>query len=123
MNQMYAAILKPTGLQPTQFTLLTACVVGGPMPMNTLAKALVMDRTTLARNLKPLEKQGLVKIAMGGDRRVRIVTLTDKGRMAIARALPLWEQAQERVTALFGQEPLDLLLREVARLVTRVQHN
>jgi DNA-binding MarR family transcriptional regulator len=75
-----------------------------------------MDRTTLTRNLKPLEKRGLVRVAEGDDRRVRVVTLTPRGRGALAAALPLWKKAQERVVEAFGHERLSRVLKDVGAL-------
>jgi DNA-binding MarR family transcriptional regulator len=116
ITQLYARILAPSGLQPTQFALLVACAVAGETPMTTLADALAMDRTTLTRNLRPLERQGLVRVEEGSDRRVRIVALTRKGRAALAGALPLWKKAQERVAEAFGRERLGRTLQEVSAL-------
>ena len=118
ITQLYAKILAPSGLQPTQFSLLVACAVAGEAPMATLADALSMDRTTLTRNLRPLERRGLVKVAEGEDRRVRMVTLTSQGRSALADALPLWNRAQARVARAFGEQRLSRALREVAALET-----
>ncbi len=119
ITQLYASHLASSGLQPTQFSLLTVCEVAGDVPITALANTLVMDRTTLARNLKPLERQGLVQVAVGddqGDRRVRIVRLTEKGREALRQALPLWEEAQAQVVGALGEERLRHALQEVAAL-------
>ena len=118
ITQLYAKILAPSGLQPTQFSLLVACAVAGEAPMATLADALSMDRTTLTRNLMPLERRRLVKVAEGEDRRVRKVTLTTQGRAALAEALPLWNKAQVQVVRAFGEQRLSRTLQEVAALET-----
>lgn len=117
MTQLYARALAPSGLEPTQFMVLSSCAVHGPVALSELAERLVMDRTTLSRNLQPLAKQGLVAVAAGEDRRQRVVALTGAGRAAMARALPLWEEAQARVTAAFGQERLKALLGELSAVV------
>jgi len=75
-----------------------------------------MDRTTLTRNLRPLEKQGLIRIEPGEDRRERQVRLTARGQRALATAFPLWEKAQARVAAGFSQERLRRLFTELADL-------
>lgn len=116
LNQVYAKSLAPSGLQPTQFTLLVASAVAGAVPMTTLADALAMDRTTLSRNLGPLEKQGLVLIAEGDDRRVRVVHLTRRGRAALTAALPLWKKAQQQVADAFGRDRLNRVLQELGAL-------
>jgi DNA-binding MarR family transcriptional regulator len=94
VTQLYDEILRPSGLRITQFTLLVAVAVGEPVSITRLADALDLDRTTLARDLKPLTEQGLVQIAVGEDRRQRVVRLTRQGRRAIGRAYPLWQRAQ-----------------------------
>ncbi len=113
ITQFYAKIMEPSGLEPTQFTLLIACVVVGPAPITVLADALVMDRTTLTRNVKLLAKQGLVQIKEGDDHRVRVVELSKRGRTAIEKALPLWEDAQARLLEGLGKERSDNLLKDL----------
>lgn len=117
INQMYAASMKPSGLEPTQFMLLLACAVVGTAPITILAEQLVMDRTTLARNLKPLEKRGLLQISEGDDRRIHFVALTQAGEAALTATLPLWEEAQARVVEALGQQRLDGLLQDLTAVV------
>ena len=97
VTQLFDSILQPSGLKATQFTLLVATAKLGPAPLTRLAEALLMDRTTLTRNLKPLERAGLVRIDVGEDRRSRAISLTPKGRRTLDAALPLWESAQSRM--------------------------
>lgn len=110
VTQFYDGFLKPSGLKTTQFTLLTATAALGPVPLSVLADAVVMDRTTLGRNLKPLERDGLIEIVPGDDRRTRLVDLTDRGRRTLADAVGLWERAQqEMVRNLDTDSPKELL--------------
>jgi len=102
VTQMFDAHLKPSGLKATQFSILAEVAVGGPASMTALAEALVMDRTTLTRNLKPLSDREWVRTSMGGDRRQRTVELTAKGQIVLARALPLWMKAQNKVVRGLG---------------------
>src|SRR5579872_5737841 len=76
VGSKYAEAFAGTGLESTQFSLLVACHLAGQVPMTLLADAIRMDRTTLARNLAPLERQGLVAASPGKDRRVKIVEIT-----------------------------------------------
>jgi DNA-binding MarR family transcriptional regulator len=119
VTQLYDEILRPSGLRITQFTLLVAVAIGEPVPITRLAAALDLDRTTLARDLKPLTERGLVQIAVGEDRRQRVVRLTRQGRQAIARAYPLWQQAQARIVQGSGPDRWQAVaggLEEVAAL-------
>src|SRR5438067_13188454 len=103
ITQLYDEVLQPTGLRSTQFNLLVAVALAGEAPVTRLAEVLVMDRTTLTRNLKPLESQGLLTIDAGTDRRTHQVRLTARGRQALERALRYWEQAQGQVVTRLGQ--------------------
>jgi DNA-binding MarR family transcriptional regulator len=97
VTQLFDDAMQPTGLRATQFTLLAAISSTGTIAIRQLAQILVMDRTTLTRNLKPLETRRLVKIVPGQDRRTRTLTLTDKGKKTLEKALPFWRQAQSEV--------------------------
>jgi len=97
VTQLYDETLRPSGLRITQFTLLVGVAMREPVLVTRLADTLSLDRTTLARDLKPLTERGLVEIAAGEDRRTRVVRLTRQGRQAIGRAYPLWQRAQARI--------------------------
>lgn len=94
VTQMYEAALASTGIHATQFSVLVALAVADGAPLSRVADGLVMDRTTLTRNLRPLARRGWVRIEAGEDRRERTLGLTRSGRAALERALPLWQQAQ-----------------------------
>jgi DNA-binding MarR family transcriptional regulator len=114
ITQLFDEILKPTGLQITQFAVLVGVVSLDSPSINQLAKGLVMDRTTLTRNLKPLEKEGLIKITSGDDKRTHFVKITPKGKSAMEKTLPYWEKARTVVSEEFGQKHLDGLLKDLA---------
>ena len=97
ITQLYDEELRPTGLRLTQFSILGATKAMEPVTVTQLAEATVTDRTTLTRNLKLLQKRGLIRVQVGNDRREREVTLTDRGTEALIRGLPLWHNAQARV--------------------------
>ena len=77
----------------------------------------MMDRTTLSRNLKPLEKNRLVRVEPGEDRRERIVALTDTGEQVLATAYPLWEHAQNKIVNGLNQRGLNTLLASLSDVV------
>ena len=103
VTQIYDRALKPAGLRATQFSLLVAAERAGPCAIGELAELLVMDRTTLTRNLKPLLDQGLLESVEGADRRRRPVAITAQGRAALARALPYWREAQASLAGSLGR--------------------
>jgi DNA-binding MarR family transcriptional regulator len=85
--------LAPLGLTSGQFSLLTSLNQPTPPSIGAIAALLVMDRTTLTANLKPLERQGLVKISVDpADRRARRLVLTTAGRRILRSAMPVWER-------------------------------
>jgi DNA-binding MarR family transcriptional regulator len=90
----YDEHLKPSGLKGTQFTLLTAIYLNPKATISRVAESLLLDRTTLNRNLKPLEREGLIESGPGKDLRTRTLKLTEVGVETLARALPLWLEAQ-----------------------------
>jgi DNA-binding MarR family transcriptional regulator len=117
VTQSYDRALLPAGLLATQFTLL-AVLAGerGGIPMTRLAKRLGMDRTTLTRNLRVVERAKWVSVRAGEDPRERLVTLTTAGRKTFAQALPLWKDAQQRTAKRLGRANLNQLLDLTARL-------
>jgi len=116
VTQIYDEIMQKTRLRGTQFTILANIAGYQSLTITVLAEKLVMDRTTLTRNLKPLEKQGLIVIAPGADRRTRSVQLSTSGHQVLASALPLWRQAQQKMTKQMGKERLSHLIEELRAL-------
>lgn len=115
ITQLYEDALRPTDLRATQFTLLVASRVMGTATINDLAKGLVMDRTTLTRNLRPLQKQGFIRILPGkDDHREREVTLTLVGQEILSEALPLWETVQGTLIDALGQGRVTRLLKDLS---------
>jgi DNA-binding MarR family transcriptional regulator len=105
VTQFYDQFLAPTGLRTTQFSILAKLRGLGPLTINALAKELVMDRTTLGRNILPLEREGLIAIAKGtADRRSKAVHLTEAGRAKLRQARDGWLTAQARFEMAFGSE-------------------
>jgi DNA-binding MarR family transcriptional regulator len=91
----YDDAFRPLGITSGQFSILSALLRDQAVPLGALADVLGMDRTTLNRNLKPLEEEDLVvKTATEEDRRVRGLSLTREGRALLNRAIPIWRTAQ-----------------------------
>jgi DNA-binding MarR family transcriptional regulator len=103
VTRTYDEVLRPTGLRATQLALLVAVATGEAPSIAALAQVLGMDRSTLTRNLGPLESEGLVAIGREGWRRSRNLEITRKGRERLSEALPLWKKAQETLKARLGE--------------------
>jgi DNA-binding MarR family transcriptional regulator len=104
LTGIYDDFLSSVGIRITQFGLLAHLEErGSPLALAELAAELLLDPTTLNRNLKPLERQGLLKItANSRDRRVKEISLTPAGRQLLWRAAPLWKSANDAVSNALG---------------------
>lgn len=120
LTSLYNQVLAPSGLLITQFSLLAMLRAhGGSLSVSPFAQALGMDRTTLSRNIHPLERRGFVCIAPDpADLRVQIVELTADGQSTLDVAWPLWQSAQEQVQTLLGNDRRSHLLAELQALTT-----
>jgi len=114
VTQVYDDYLRPTGLRVTQFSVLVALRNLHQSTINQLADKLVVDRTTLTRNLRPLEDAGLVRTRPGDDRRVREIFLTPAGEEKLQEALPLWREAQGQMRRALGRDRLERLLSDLS---------
>jgi DNA-binding MarR family transcriptional regulator len=103
VGNFYDGHLKPSGLKATQFTLLNAICLNPSFSIGRLANFLQIDRTTLNRNLKPLERKGLIQSVAGRDPRTRTLNLTAAGTRTLKQALPLWLEAQSAVVGLLDK--------------------
>jgi|SRR5579859_4272235 len=121
VTQLYDTILEPSGLLGAQFGLLATIAGAGASNISRLAEMLGMDRTTLTRNLRPLERQGFIEMDAGLDRRTHIVRLTGQGRQALEAATPLWRRAQSIVLSRFGQARTAALLAELQALGAQIR--
>src|SRR5882672_10177686 len=103
VSQFYDQLFAPIGLRATQYAILSRLRRDGPMTINALAAALVMDRTTLGRNILPLQRDGLIEVvAAKEDRRRRELCLTEAGTARQRAASKCWAVAQERFDTVFG---------------------
>jgi DNA-binding MarR family transcriptional regulator len=103
VSNVYDAALRGSGLRIMQFSALVGLAVAGDVPVSRLAAVLALDRTTMTRNLRPLERRGLVASVPGADGRSKVLRITATGRATLARALPGWRRAQEAVRAALGE--------------------
>src|SRR5713226_6814377 len=105
VTQHYDQYLAQTGLRSTQYSILARLKRKGPLTINALAEAMVMDRTTLGRNILPLQRDGLIKIkSAASDRRAKELRLAKAGEKRLQEAFEGWSQAQARFDAAFGEK-------------------
>jgi len=110
----YDETLKPTGLRVTQLSVLRSLRDLGPQSVTRLAAEAGLDRSTMGRNLDPLERMGLVEIGIGKeDQRERVATLTGAGAEAVAAALPYWDAAQSEIARRISPSTIAMLTRQL----------
>ena len=117
ISDMYDEMLAPTGLRATQFAILATLGASDGMSVNKLADKLDLDRTTTGKNLRPLERDGLVAVHVSDtDRRSRTIALTPVGQKKLGAAVPLWVEAQARFETRNGQRKMRKLRSELGEL-------
>ena len=103
ITQFYDQYLASSGLRTTQFSILAKLRRLGPMTINRLAGEMVMDRTTLGRNILPLERDGLIAVEQGSiDRRSKELRVTEAGEARFRAGVKGWVQAQRQFEKAFG---------------------
>ena len=106
LTQYYDQRLTSVGLKVGQFSLLSNLARWAPISPGNFAERLAMDRTTMGRNLLPLEREGLVAVTVDpADRRARLVSITQAGRARLLAAHPIWAAAQTDFETRFGAGP------------------
>ena len=105
VTQLYDRHLDRSGLRTSQYGILARLKRLGPMTINELAAELVMDRTTLGRNIRPLEREGLITVTPGrSDRRIKELRLTDAGEARFEESRWAWIEAQRDFETGYGPE-------------------
>ena len=103
-TEAYDRALEPSGLKITMYRVLRRLSEAGKPTISELARIVELDRSSLGRNLRVLQRARLVKFAEGDDERTIIVTLTPQGREALEIARPLWRRVQAQMRAALGEE-------------------
>jgi DNA-binding MarR family transcriptional regulator len=104
VTQCYDRFLQASGLKITQYSLLANLRHSEGLSVSALAEKMAMDRTTLTRNLKPLEEAGFVTLMAGPDKRTRTALITPAGKEAFRSAVPHWKRAQEYLLTTLGED-------------------
>lgn len=116
---LYDALLAPTGLRSTQRSIMMQIARSQPVRMSDLASILVIDRSAVSQNLKPLEREGWVHVAADpADKRGRLVTLSPAGLDKLLETQPLWEQAQASFEQGYGSAKAQKLRKALVQVVT-----
>lgn len=103
MTALYDAALEPIGVNLAQFSLMRTIARVAPVSLTELGRLVDLDRSTIGRNVRVLERLGLVEVAAGADQREATVALAEAGRDTLRRGAPLWDEAQREVEACLGR--------------------
>lgn len=121
ITQFFDAEVRRHGMRPTQTPILRALQAKNGWGMAELSEWLGMERTTLLRNLRPLQRDGLVR-AKGAGRGGHVeLEITAKGRAALAKLHPAWRSAQDKVVAILGKERWSAIISDLAEVSTRLR--
>ena len=124
VTQVFDDVFRNNGLdlKGTQYSLLVNVFAYGPVPITKLSEILVMDRTSLARNLKPLVNKGYLVIRSGEDKRKKMVELTRDGKQVLSNAYPHWKSAQDAVLKEIGQKNWKLMFESINSFVPKFEY-
>ena len=118
ISQIYDRYLASEGLRTTQYSILSKLNRLGPLSINELAKSMVMDRTTLGRAIRPLERDRLLTAGGGEDGRTRSLRLTATGEARLKAAMAKWREAQKKFELTFGAQDAEQLRSVLQRVVS-----
>ena len=121
VTQFFDAEMRRQGIRSTQGTLLSALHSTGTSTMAELSEILGMERTTLLRNLRPLQRDGLVTVEGGGHGGFVELSLTAKGRKQIEKLTPAWESAQQTAVRVLGEERWSALLADLDKVASALK--
>src|SRR5215472_17362624 len=114
---LYDDMLRSVGLRATQLAVLVAVGSGDVVSITALAVFMGMDRSTLTRNLTPLEREHLIRVGNEGWRRSRTIEITRKGRSRLREALPFWEKAQATLRQKLGSRRWPVIMADLDDLI------
>ena len=120
VTQLYDDYLQPTGLCSTQIVVLITLARENELSMGRLARELMLSPSTLSRNLKPLERDGLIAVT-DNNKRGKTVRLTGAGSQALLDAVPYWQRAQSKFTELVGSDSWQELSVRLAQTVSALR--
>jgi DNA-binding MarR family transcriptional regulator len=121
ITQFFDAEMRRHGIRPTQTPILGALQAKKGWSMAELSEWLAMERTTLLRNLRPLQRDGLARAKGGGQGGHVELEITEKGRTALANALPAWCSAQDKVVAILGRERWSAIISDLEDVASKLR--
>jgi len=123
VTQFYDSEMRRHGIRPTQGSILASLQAKDGWNMAELSDWLRMDRTTLVRNLRPLQRDGLVKISGGGRGNRVELAITAKGRKQIEKLTPAWKSAQSAMVKTLGEKRWSSILTDLRTAAFGINNN
>ena len=121
ITQVYDRMFKEIQMTSSQMAIINSLKIIGPMNVSELSEAMATDRTTITRNLKPLEREKYIIIQPGKDRRSRKIMLTEKGEEVSAKSFELYKEFQAKLYDSFGEEKVEKLCKDLNEAVEHIQ--
>jgi DNA-binding MarR family transcriptional regulator len=121
ITQFFDAEVRRHGMRPTQTPILRALQAKNGWGMAELSEWLGMERTTLLRNLRPLQRAGLLRVKGAGRGGHVEIGITAKGRAALAKLHPAWRSAQEKVVAILGKDRWSTIISDLEEVATKLK--
>ncbi len=118
VSKQYGAAMKDSDVEATQFSVLFILSKSGALSITDLANKMGLDRTSMSRNLTPLQTQGFISVGEEGMHRSRDVTITEAGKAALQELMPMWRKAQAEFAAHMGEADTALLINLLGRVAT-----
>ena len=122
VTQFFDVEMRKHGIRSTQGSVLAAMHAVGPSHMAELSEILGMERTTLLRNLQPLQRDGLVTIEGGGHGARVELSLTAKGRKQIEKLVPAWASAQRTAVQVLGEKRWSAVLADLDAVASALRN-
>jgi len=122
VSHLFDAEMRRHGIRSTQGSVLFALHVTGSSNVAGLSEILGMERTTLLRNLRPLQRDGLVTVEGGGHGRYVELSLSAKGRKHIEKLAPAWESAQSTAVQVLGEKRWSALLTDLEKVASALKN-
>jgi len=116
VQNLFDNAFKSVGLEGTQYTVLAHVYISGPITLTKLADLMSLDRTTLGRNLKPLEKKGFISIKPGNDRRAKLIAISNHGKRVLSEAYPIWKEIHLRIKRMLGDKDFTSTIKSLRDL-------
>jgi DNA-binding MarR family transcriptional regulator len=123
VTQFFDAEMRRHGIRPTQWSILAALMGKSSWNMAELSDWLGMERTTLVRNLRPLQRDGLVKATGGGRGRLVELAITAKGRKQMEKLMPAWKSAQRAAIKTLGEKRWSAVISDLETAALALNNN